>query len=78
MARQGSSQYDNGNYDNALKYYNKSIEIDPSFDRAWYDKGLALNKKGKYLQTIPCFDRAIDLNSRMIIIGMPRAVLSTA
>ena len=59
----GSSQYDNGNYNDALEYYNKSIEIDPSFDRAWYDKGLALNKKGKYLQAIPCFEKAIEINS---------------
>ena len=38
---QGEAFYEKGQYDQAIAYYNKAIEINPRFTEAYYDRGLA-------------------------------------
>lgn len=51
--------------DEAEKCYDKILEIDPNHADANSDKGVVLCKKGKYVDGIPFFDRALrDANAR--------------
>ena len=45
----------------AIELYNKSLEIAPNCAEAWYYKGLALDKLGKYEDSKECFDKAKQL-----------------
>ena len=55
------SQSDNS--DEAIKAYDKAIEINPHDSFSWKFKGLALNHLNKYGEAIPVLDKAIELNS---------------
>ena len=43
----------------AVECFDKAIELRPDFAYAWYNKGYALNYKGKYSEAVECFDKAI-------------------
>ena len=58
----GSAFQDLGKYDEALKAYDKAIEIDPHYAEAWNNKGTALCSQGKHDEAIQAFDKAIELN----------------
>jgi len=55
--------YELRNYDKAIYYYDKSIEIDKTYFYPWNNKGLALYYQRKYKDAIKCFDKALDINS---------------
>ena len=50
-----------GRYDEAIKCYDKAIEIDPNDADAWNNKGLALNSLGNNDEAKKCYDRSREL-----------------
>lgn len=50
-----------GNYENSLKYSNKSIECDPSYPYSYITKGIVLWKLGKRKEAINLFDQGINI-----------------
>jgi len=46
----------------AIKFYDKFIEINSNDSKAWYDKGVALYELGVYKKAIKCYDKAIEIN----------------
>jgi Flp pilus assembly protein TadD/predicted amidohydrolase len=59
--RKGVALGELGKYEEAIKCYDKAIEIKPNDEEAWYNKGVALGKLGKHEEAIRCFDRAIEI-----------------
>jgi len=51
-----------GDYETAISYYNKSLEIEPEYADAWYNKGVALCNLGNYYGAIKCFDIVLEIN----------------
>jgi tetratricopeptide (TPR) repeat protein len=51
-----------GKYDEAVKSYDKEIEINPQFAGAWYNRGIALVDQGKYDEATQSLDKAIEIN----------------
>jgi tetratricopeptide (TPR) repeat protein len=49
-------------YEQAIAFYKKVIQIKPYFSEVWNDRGDALNQLGRYEQAIVCYEQAIDLN----------------
>jgi tetratricopeptide (TPR) repeat protein len=58
----GGALYSLGKYDEAIKCYDKAIEIDPDNPVVWNNKGLALNSLGKYDEAITSYDKAIEID----------------
>ena len=58
----GNSSYLLELYEQALKYYDQAIAINPDYDAAWNNRGLALNELGKYEPAITSYDQAIAIN----------------
>ena len=52
-----------GKYDEAIKCYDKAIEIDPDDADTWNNKGLALNSLGNDDEAKKCYDRSKKLGS---------------
>ncbi len=61
----GIDLYSMGRYDDAIKYFNRALEIDPSYIKALSNKGVVLNKLGRYEEAIKCFDKVIKVNPNL-------------
>jgi tetratricopeptide (TPR) repeat protein len=53
---------DQGKHQEAIKCFDKAIEIEPNDIDAWNGKGNALYCLGKYDEAIRCYDKALDID----------------
>ena len=51
-------------YDVAISYFSKAIEINPKLSKAYNNRGIAYYFNGQYDQAISDFSRAIEINPR--------------
>ncbi|MGK7940886.1 MAG: tetratricopeptide repeat-containing serine protease family protein [Crocosphaera sp.] len=51
-----------GRYKEAIKSYDKAIEISPDYIYAWYNRGFALEKLGRYEEAIKSYDKALEID----------------
>ena len=51
-------------YDIAIAYYNGALDINPRFDKAYNNRGIAYVRKGRYDQAITDYNKALEINSR--------------
>jgi tetratricopeptide (TPR) repeat protein len=51
-------------YDEALKSYNKALELDRKYDKTWYEKGELLVKLERYQEAIDCFNQVLEIDPR--------------
>jgi tetratricopeptide (TPR) repeat protein len=59
--------YKLGNYKEAIKCFDKAINLKCDYTLAWYGKGLVLNKMGLYPEAIMCFDEILTkLNPKYV------------
>ena len=49
-------------YNDALKAFNKAIEINPTSARAWHNKANTLYNLGKYEESMRTYNKAIELD----------------
>ena len=60
----GSELISSEKYNEAIKAYDKAIEINPHDSLAWYNKGLALDKLNKHEEAMKAYDKAIEIDPR--------------
>ena len=60
--QKGMNAAEIGEYDNAILYYQKSIEIDPDLATAFGNMGLAYSDKGNYNKAIECYQKVIKID----------------
>ena len=58
----GVSHHCLGHFDEAIKCYDKALEINPQLAEAWLNKGISLVKFGRFDDAIKCYDRALEIN----------------
>jgi len=60
----GVAWYERGDYDKAIKYYKRAVELNPDFVEAYNNLGVSYAKQGNYSQAIECYKKAAkkDLN----------------
>ena len=56
--------YDQKKYDEAIKCYDKAIELDPKYAYPWNGKGNVFCGQKKYEGAIKCYDKAIELDPK--------------
>jgi tetratricopeptide (TPR) repeat protein len=59
----GDYLFDQGDYEEAIKHYEKAIEMDPKMADAFYGKGNVLASKGDFKNSERAYERAISLYS---------------
>ena len=55
-----------GQFDDAIIYYQKSLEINSNFTEAYNGLGICYKNKRLYSNAIPCYKKALDLNPNFI------------
>jgi tetratricopeptide (TPR) repeat protein len=60
--QQGITNFEAGNYEQAIADYTKAIELNPEKAEAYLDRGYAYEQLGDYEQSIADYDRAIALD----------------
>ncbi|HKU32746.1 MAG TPA: tetratricopeptide repeat protein [Candidatus Nitrosotalea sp.] len=63
LVKIGEDAANKSNYEQALKYFEKAIEMNPKNDFAWGDRGLMLDKLGRKDEAIESFSRALVIDS---------------
>ncbi|WP_135605447.1 tetratricopeptide repeat protein [Methanococcoides sp. NM1] len=62
LNNEGLAFYELNEYDKALEYFDKALEINPDYVDAWNNKGLTLNKLNEFENASESFDKALDIN----------------
>ncbi len=60
----GNSLVDRGEFEEAIKFYDKALEIDSQDIVALANKGTALDQLGRYKEAIECFDKVLEVNPK--------------
>ena len=60
--QEGNTLTQSGNYDEAIKAYDKAIENNPLDSVSWYNKGNALRHLEKYNEAMQAYETAIEIN----------------
>jgi len=60
--KMGNAYSNKGEYDNAIKAYQKTIKFNPQDNEAYYDIGYTYCKKGEYDKAIEAYQKAIEIN----------------
>jgi tetratricopeptide (TPR) repeat protein len=58
----GNALVERSMYNDAIKCYDKALEINPGSMEAWNNKGLALARTGRLAEAVQCYDRALEIN----------------
>lgn len=59
------SEFDSGQYEDAINYYDKVIELNPTSAKAYLGKALSLDALRKYDTALEFFDKAIEIDSEI-------------
>jgi eukaryotic-like serine/threonine-protein kinase len=61
-SNKGSSLNSLGRHEEAIRCFDKALEIDPRFAGAWTMKGGSLDRLSRYDEAIRCFDKALEID----------------
>lgn len=53
-----------GNYDEAIKYFDKVLEMEPNHEKALFNKGWAYEDMGKLEKALECYEKLIEINPK--------------
>jgi len=51
-----------GNFEDALSYFEQALVLEPKNVILWNQKGVALRSLGRYDDALECFNRALELD----------------
>ena len=69
------SYTEKGEYDKAIADCSKAIELDPSYDRAYYNRAFAYSEKGEVTKAIGDLEKCIELSTDPEIVEMAQELL---
>ncbi len=58
----GNQVFDQGKYEESIKYYDAALSVNASNIEAWFNKGSALYYLGKYKESIKCYDNVLIID----------------
>jgi tetratricopeptide (TPR) repeat protein len=61
--KQATQLLQEGQYEDAIEMYDKSLQTNPDFYDAWLGRGIAFTRLQQYETAIGCYNKALQLNS---------------
>ena len=66
LSDRGATLDNSGQYEEAIVYYDRALDIDPNHVNALYNKGVALGNLGRYQEAIEYYDRALAIEPNFV------------
>ena len=63
-----------GKHEEAIRYFEKALEIDPKCEMAWSGKGASLDSLGMISDALTCYDKALEIDPRLIYVWNNKGV----
>jgi len=64
LVSKGKSHLENGDFDNALSFFEQALLLNPTNPDLWNYKGAALRSLGRYAESMECFNNSLKLDPR--------------
>jgi Flp pilus assembly protein TadD len=61
MMQKGKLLLYEGNFEDALSFFEQAVILEPNNPEIWNQKGSALRSLGRYDEALDCFNRALEL-----------------
>ena len=61
--KQATELLQEGNYQDAIEMYDKTLQTNPDFYEAWLGRGIAFTRLQQYETAIGCYNKALQLNA---------------
>jgi CHAT domain-containing protein len=70
----GNEQYNLGDFEGAIAFWDKALEIKPDYHEAWYNRGIALGNLGRVEKAIASYDKALEIKPDVHKAWMNRSI----
>lgn len=64
LIKSGKKYLDEGNYNNALSFFDQALSIEPTNADLWNLKGIALRSLGRYDEASDCYNKSLEIEPR--------------
>ena len=64
LIKSGKENLGDGNYDNALSFFDQALSIEPLNPDLWNLKGIALRSLGRYDEASDCYNKSLEIEPR--------------
>ncbi len=64
LIQKGIENLQNGNFENALSFFEQALLLKPDDPDLWNNKGIALRSLGRYDEASDCYNKSLQLDPR--------------
>jgi len=64
LIQKGIENLQNGNFENALSFFEQALLLKPDDPDLWNNKGIALRSLGRYDEASACYNKSLQLDPR--------------
>ena len=64
LIQNGIKNLKNGNFENALSFFEQALLLKPDDPDLWNQKGIALRSLGRYDEASECYNKSLQLDPR--------------
>ena len=64
LVKSGKKFLDEGDYNNALSFFDQALSIEPINADLWNLKGIALRSLGRYDEASDCYNKSLEIEPR--------------
>ena len=75
LFNKGYALFTEGHYENAIEYFNQTLELDSKFKLAWFYKGISYQENGKYDLELQCYEKFIEIDPGDAVVWQNKAIV---
>jgi tetratricopeptide (TPR) repeat protein len=64
LVKKGQSLMDDGQFDDALGFFEQALLLNQNDPDLWNNKGVALRSLGRYPESMECFNKSLEIEPR--------------
>ena len=64
LIQKGITNLEDGNFEDALSYFEQALLLKPDDPDLWNQKGIALRSLGRYDEASECYNKSLQLDPR--------------
>ena len=64
LIQNGDTNLEDGNFEDALSYFEQALLLKPDDPDLWNQKGVALRSLGRYDEASECYNKSLQLDPR--------------